>query len=222
MKIGKLLIAVLLLITLWTPLHSEQAGGITPRRVRVVIDPGQGGRDPGAIGIGGVHEADINLAIGRLVFLKALNDPLIEIILTRSDDRFIDPIQRALFANKIRADLFVSIHGNGFYNPQAHGIETLIHTTAGQASYLLATTIQRHLIGNLGARDRGVRRQFLFIRRAQMPAVLAEVGFVSNPVEGRLLQTFAYQSQIAAAILAGIREFATMHSHLLGRVTATR
>lgn len=222
MKIEKLIIAVILLILLWTPLNSEQATGITHRRVRVVIDPGQGGRDPGAIGIGGVREADINLSIGRLIFLKALTDPLIEIILTRSDDRFIEPIQRALFANNVKADLFVSIHGNGFRDPRAHGIETLIHTAAGQESYLLAEVIQRHLIDNLGARDRGVKRQFLFIRRAQMPAVLVEVGFVTNPREGRLLQTFAYQSRIATAILAGIREFVTTHSHLFERATATR
>jgi N-acetylmuramoyl-L-alanine amidase len=222
MKIGRLILAVVLLVTLWAPLHSADVDGITHRRVRVVIDPGQGGRDPGAIGVGGVREADINLAISRLILLKALGDPLIEIILTRSDDRFIEPTQRALFANQVNADLFVSIHGNGFHDPRAHGIETLIHTTAGQDSYLLATMIQRHLIDNLGAHDRGVKRQFLFIRRAQMPAVLVEVGFVSNPVEGRLLQRFSHQSQIAIAILAGIREFAATHTHLLGNAAAKR
>jgi N-acetylmuramoyl-L-alanine amidase len=176
-------------------------------RLKVVIDPGEGGRNPGAIGIGGILEKDINLAIAKLIFIKASADPEIKVILTRHDDRFIAPGDRVAFANGIGADIFISVQANAFYNSSVHGVETLIHETAGQESLLLAQALQRNLIRHLGAHDRGIKRQPLFIRKAQMPAALVEVGFITNPIEVLKLQKLHYQAKIAEAILAGIKEF---------------
>mgnify|MGYP003865283909 CR=1 FL=1 len=87
------------------------AGGPTwSYRYTVVIDPGHGGKDPGAIGIGGLEEKSITLDIAKMVYLKSLSYPELRVILTRRDDTYTYPTDRVLTANRLGADLYVSIH----------------------------------------------------------------------------------------------------------------
>jgi len=175
----------------------------------VVIDPGHGGKDPGAIGIGGLEEKNITLPIAQMVYLKSLNDPQLRVVLTRRDDEYSSPADRILAANRLGADLYVSIHANAFSSASVSGIETFVHETrsASSASYRLAEMLQQHVVSATGALDRGVKWEPLFIRRATMPAALVETGFITNPYEAKALQSISYQSKIADAILAAIREF---------------
>ncbi len=175
----------------------------------VVIDPGHGGIDPGAIGVGGIEEKGITLAIAHIIHIKALEYPELRIILSRQRDEYVDPSDRALAANKIAADLYISIHANAYTSSTISGIETLIHETNGMESlsFELAEMLQEKMVAKTGARDRGVKFAPLFIRRAQMPAVLVEVGFLTNHEEARLLRSLSYQSKIADAILEALLQF---------------
>ena len=188
------------------------AGGdapVSPYRYLVVIDPGHGGKDPGAIGIGGLEEKEITLPIAQMVYIKSLDDPYLHVVLTRRDDQYTHPTDRISAANDLGADLYVSIHANAFRSSDVSGVETLVNETerTDSASYRLAEMLQRHMISATGAVDRGVKWAPLFIGRATMPAALVETGFVTNSREARLLQSTSYQSTIADAILAAIHQF---------------
>ncbi len=178
-------------------------------RYLVVVDPGHGGKDPGAIGFEGLEEKEITMSIAQMVYLKSLGDPQLRIVLSRRDDEYIHPTDRALKANRLGADLFVSIHANSFSNESVSGVETLVHETQGPAtaSYRLAEVLQEKVAAATGALDRGVKPMPLFIKRAKMPAALVEVGFITNRMEAKYLQNLSYQSKIADAILAAIRQF---------------
>ena len=179
-------------------------------RYLVVIDPGHGGQDPGGIGWLGVKEKDVNLAIARLVELEALNEPHLKIVLTRRNDIYISLRERVALAERLGAALYVSIHANIHRDPWVRGTETLLPESwrGGHSQSLrLAQKLQHSLVRWLGTRDRGVKYQRLYLRWADLPAALVEVGFLSNPEEARLLQTLSYQDRVAKAILAAIKEF---------------
>ena len=97
-----------------------QAG---PRRYKVMLDPGHGGKDPGARGVGDIYEKDVVLSISRLVEARLREDPTIDVHLTRRDDRYLTLEERTALANAVGADLFISIHANASPNRGAHGIE---------------------------------------------------------------------------------------------------
>jgi N-acetylmuramoyl-L-alanine amidase len=97
-----------------------QAG---PRRYKVMLDPGHGGKDPGARGVGGIYEKDVVLSISRLVEARLREDPTVDVHLTRRDDRYLTLEERTALANAVGADLFISIHANASPNRSAHGIE---------------------------------------------------------------------------------------------------
>jgi N-acetylmuramoyl-L-alanine amidase len=185
------------------------AAPLLPFHYTVFIDPGHGGKDPGAIGVGGVEEKTITLAIAQMVYLNSLGDPDLTIVLSRRDDEYSFPTDRALEADRIGADLYISIHANAFSDPHISGVETLVHETKPQTSrsYQLAEVLQRDVVSATGADDRGVKWAPLFIRAAKMPAALVEVGFVTNPTEARLLQRPSYEEKIANGILKAIHQF---------------
>ncbi len=202
-----LIVLVLLSGLLWITFPT--AAPSLPFHYTVVIDPGHGGKDPGAIGVGGLEEKTITLAIAQMVYLNALGDPDLRIILSRRDDEYSFPTDRVLEANRIGADLYVSIHANAFSDPHISGVETLVHETQPQTSrsYRLAEALQCEVVAATGAQDRGVKWAPLFIREAQMPAALVEVGFVTNPLEALRLQHPFYEEKIANGILNAIRQF---------------
>ena len=178
----------------------------------IAIDPGHGGTDPGATGGSGLKEKTVVLNVGLMA-----RDMLIEkgyrVVMTRTGDYRLsenlkeDLKKRAEIANEANADLFVSIHANSFTSPTAHGTETYYHDSlsASSQSAKLANSIQRNLVNTLGRYDRNVKTEdFSVLRNAKMAAALAEIAFISNPEEERLLGSEQFQRNAAKAIVDGI------------------
>ncbi|MCX8103470.1 MAG: N-acetylmuramoyl-L-alanine amidase [Candidatus Bipolaricaulota bacterium] len=189
-----------------------QASTGQTKRFLVVIDAGHGGWDPGATGYYGTQEKDISLNIARFIRLLGLYDDEISIVLTRSEDIYIPHRERTGLANRLRADLFVSIHANAHpRHAAANGIEVLVHDDRSLPTYpqnrALALLLQKRLTRALGVTDRGIKHQTLFIRWAEMPAVLIEVGFLTNPTEELKLRSFLYQWTVAQVIFTTIKEY---------------
>lgn len=178
---------------------------------KVVIDPGHGGEDPGAVGPGGIQEKSVNLAVAQRA--AGLLSPVAEVRLTRTEDRALgtddrsDLGGRAALANEWGADCFVSIHCNGAADPSAHGTETYNYPDSGQGLEL-AQTIHARLVPALGLADRGVKQaNFAVLRQTDCPACLVELAFISNPAEERLLESRDFQEAAAQAVAAGIADF---------------
>ncbi len=178
--------------------------GIPNRRVVVMIDPGHGGKDPGAIGIGGLREKDVILPISQRV-AAILEQQGIQAILTRTSDYFVDLAPRVAMAQREQADLFVSIHANAIdRRPDVNGLETYYYSSGLR----LAQTIHNSILQSVDIRDRGVRRaRFYVLRKNSIPAVLVEVGFVTGVQDAPKLATAAYENQMAEAIANGILQY---------------
>ncbi|MCG6133242.1 MAG: N-acetylmuramoyl-L-alanine amidase [Nostoc sp. LLA-1] len=179
----------------------------TPRpaprsRVVVMIDPGHGGRDPGAIGIGGLQEKAVVLSVSKKV-AEILQKNGVQAVMTRDSDYFVSLPGRVNLAKQANADLFVSIHANAISmsRPDVNGLETY-YFQSGQS---LAQSIHRSILQNVTIRDRGVRRaRFYVLRQSAMPSVLVELGFVTGREDAARLRTTAHQNQMAEAIAKGI------------------
>lgn len=172
---------------------------------RIVIDPGHGGKDPGATGVSGAYEKAFNLSLaGRVVDLLE-EDPLFDPLLTRSDDQFIDLDERAAKANDWNADAMISIHGNTYTDPMTSGTETLYRH---EDSIPLAQTVQQHLVKGIGLRDRGIKEEQLkVLSTPTMPAVLIEVGYLTNVEDERFLLSSEGQELAAQAIVDGLKDY---------------
>ncbi len=214
----------------------------------IVIDPGHGGEDTGAVGESGLTEKELALAIaGRLArVLRAAGHP---VRLTRDGDVGRALTDRAALANRLDAQGFVSLHANAWTAPSVHGAETYYMSlddrasdaaaqstadlenranggSSGQGSTLdlilwdmaqsevlnesarLALRVQARLNALLGLKDRGVKQApFVVLTGATMPAVLVEVGFLSNSEEMKQLASPDHQQALADAIALGIRDF---------------
>ena len=174
-------------------------------RMVVMIDPGHGGADPGAVGIGGLQEKGINLAISQRI-QQVLQQQGVTAILTRSDDREIDLDPRVLHAERANADLFVSIHSNAISlsRPDVNGLETYYYDTG----YGLAQSIHNTVLRRTNMLDRGIRQsRFYVLLYTSMPAVLVETGFVTGQEDAARLRNPAARDQIADAIAEGILNY---------------
>ena len=171
----------------------------------VIIDPGHGGRQSGAVSISGKYEKDFNLAVGLKVQALLQKHEDIQTMITRQDDTELSLQQRVEMAELNQADLFISIHGNKFTTPDPNGIETLYSRIESKT---LADMLHTHLMQVTGLKDRGVKMASLHVtRETSMPAVLLELGFMSNPTDEALMLTEDYQERCAEAIVDGIIEF---------------
>ena len=172
----------------------------------ICIDPGHGGKDPGATG-GGVQEKAVVLNVAKKIgaFLEARG---CTVMLTRETDVFVELSDRARMANSAKADLYVSIHCNSVRdNARATGMEVYHYTHALEASKRAARVIYDKLLPVCGLRGRGVKSQDLAVlRETAMPAVLVELGFVSNDGDCAKLVSDEWQERAADAIAAGIME----------------
>jgi N-acetylmuramoyl-L-alanine amidase len=174
-------------------------------RVLVVIDPGHGGRDPGAIGIGGLQEKNVILPISQMV-AQYLRQQGIEVMMTRDSDFFVTLEGRTAMANRANANLFVSIHANAISmsRPDVNGLETYYF----QNGQRLAQTIHNSILRRINIRDRGVRTaRFYVLRNARMPSVLVETGFVTGREDAPNLANPNFRQQMAEAIALGILEY---------------
>jgi N-acetylmuramoyl-L-alanine amidase len=226
------------------------------RLATIVLDPGHGGEDPGALGRLGTREKKVTLVIARR--LKALIDaePNMRAVLTRDGDYFLPLHARVEKARKVRADLFVSIHADAFIRPHARGSSVFAlserRATSEAASWLAKKENDADLIGgvNLDVKDKylaqtlldlsqtatidhslrlgssvlkrlgGVntlhkprveQASFAVLKAPDVPSILVETAFISNPEEEKRLNDEAYQDKLARAILEGIRDYVARH-----------
>jgi N-acetylmuramoyl-L-alanine amidase len=194
----------------------------------VVLDPGHGGQDSGAM-CGGLLEKDLTLDVARRID-RLLDSEGIATLMTRLGDTYVSLADRAAFANRVRNCIFVSIHFNEDNQPVASGVETYYaahQITAGSflASWLpflwrplsdspnpesqsLAGFIQEALVARTRAMDRGPQAgQFFVIANVTSPAVLIEGGFLTNKEDISKLASEDYRDQIAAAVADGVLRY---------------
>ncbi len=172
-------------------------------RVVVVIDPGHGGSDPGAVGVGGLREKDVVLPISQEV-AQILERNGVSAVMTRTDDRTIDLTPRVQMANRLDGTVFVSIHANAATRAGATGVETFYY----QTGLSLATYIQNSILANFNMTNRGVKQaRFYVLRNTTMPSALVEVGFVTNTYDASILADPGQRSGMAAAIAQGILQY---------------
>ena len=213
------------------PVLYPQNSGKPPTLFTIVLDAGHGGKDNGTQNTRlGVKEKSVALDIVvRLSTILKSNG--YKILLTRKTDKFVELSDRAEYANKSRANLFVSVHCNAASSKSVSGVETFAVTpqwmpsTASSRqtksdnikvpgndsdnwSQLLSYYIQRSIRAATGSPDRGVKRaRFAVLKSTKMPATLIEVGFLSNTSECRRLATSSYRQKIAEAIASGIMTY---------------
>jgi N-acetylmuramoyl-L-alanine amidase len=229
-----------------------RSGASGPRPFTVVLDPGHGGEDPGAIGGRGTREKDIVLVIARKLKERLDDDPQYRVALTRDADFFVPLHMRVQRARKLRADLFVSVHADAFVQSAANGSSVFALSERGAtstaASWLANKENDADLIGgvNLKVRDSHLARTlldlsqtaqindslkvgrmvlaemgginrlhkaqveqagFAVLKAPDIPSILIETAFISNPEEERKLRDTAYQNKLAEAIADGIRGY---------------
>jgi len=196
--------------------QSSAAPGIDGKRI--VIDPGHGGSDTGAIGPTGVTEKSIALRIAKRlkVLLEAEGA---EVILTRTEDTEVSPKKakatdveelqaRCDIANQNAADIFLSIHLDAFSGPEAHGTTGYYYEMGSADSTRLADCVKRGVLRRLGTLDRGTKPcAFYVCRHTDMPAMLLETAFVSNPREEQMMNSDEGVENAAQGIAAGIAEY---------------
>ncbi|CDN45652.1 N-acetylmuramoyl-L-alanine amidase [Paenibacillus sp. P22] len=176
------------------------------RIYKVVIDAGHGGSAPGAISLSGKLEKTFNLTVALKLNALLAAEPRIQPIMTRTDDATIDLKPRAEFANRLGADLFLSIHANSLEVPNtATGTETYYYRPDSKA---LADIVHKHLIAATGLPDRKVKTAaYVVIKESAMPAVLTESGFLTNLRDEAVLFDEQSQNRIAQALADGIKEY---------------
>lgn len=169
----------------------------------VVIDAGHGGRDFGASD-SLVYEKHINLDVARRLE-AVLKEAGYRTVLIRSKDKFIALSERSKMANRYRNAVFISIHFNSSWKTSALGIETYYRSSSGQK---FASLIQKELIKNVGAVDRGVKTaNFSVLRHTRHPAILVEGGFVSNNTERSAMLDPRFRQTVAESIARGIIQY---------------
>jgi len=189
-------------------------------RYVVMLDPGHGGYDPGAVSSQGIYEKAINLQIAQRV-KEMLRPSGIEVFLTREEDldyvpngvkgkttrKQIDLNRRIEMANEEKADILVSLHVNATVTGQNSGAETFYHYKS-ESGKRLAELIQQEMIKITGMNRRIAKPgDFYIIKNSNMPTVIVEVGYLSSPKEQKKLQQTWYQEQLSRAIAKGIANY---------------
>jgi len=222
------------------------------RMITIALDPGHGGEDPGAIGRGGNREKDVVLSIAKRIKAKIEEQPNMRVMLTRDADFFVPLPMRVQKARKVQADLFVSIHADGFIEPTARGSSVFALSEKGASSTTarwlankenaadliggvnikthdqqlagvlldLSTTAQINdsmqlakdvlrEIGGINKLHKGTVEQagFAVLKAPDIPSILIETAFISNPEEEEKLTDDGYQDEMANAVLKGIKKY---------------
>ncbi len=172
----------------------------------VVIDAGHGGKDPGARSVLGFHEKGINLSVARQV-AGLLERRGLRVKMTRTSDYFLELEDRAAIANNLRADLFVSIHSDSFPKSSRRGYTVYVAKAASSSSRRAARAIVSSMSGT-GLNSFGVQTaNYTVLTATRGPAVLIEMGYLSNRREASLLRSSSFQNRLAHAIADGIADY---------------
>lgn len=256
-------------VTNTTPISKQQSSAssvaalnakatYTPHLVKIVIDPGHGGKDPGAHGKYGTREKDVVLGIARQLRYLINRQPGMRAVMTRDGDYFIDLRRRLTIARKDSADLFISIHADAFSNAYSHGASVYALSARGGTSEAARWLAKKENYSELGGVDLGSlddkngmvrsvlidlsqtatigaslelgscvlgnlgritplhhktveQAQFVVLKSLDIPSILIETGFISNPKEESNLRNPAYQAKLARAILSGIQCYLKQH-----------
>lgn len=182
----------------------------------VTIDPGHGGSDVGALSINKDYEKNFNLPLA-LTVRDILESRGIDVYMTRDTDKYVGLEERAIFANNLKTDIFVSIHNNSFTNEEVNGIETFYFKTSTKGKEL-AEKVQNTLINNTKANNRGAKvGDYLVLRQTNMPAILIECGFLTNKTELSKLKTKTYQDTLSYSIAYGILDYLNVNREDVNR-----
>jgi N-acetylmuramoyl-L-alanine amidase len=217
---------------------------------KIVVDPGHGGKDPGAIGRNGLKEKDVALSVAKIL-KSMLEKNGYKVVLTRNRDKFLSLGRRTYIANREKADLFISIHANSSRNRKVAGYEVyylseatddsaralaaaenyspelekaqnsytknvflqatiwdMLYSENREESVLLAKDISRSLSRCFVGKNRGVKSaRFYVLKGVRIPAVLVEVGFISNPYYEKLMRSYSFKVKVAKGILEAIKEY---------------
>ena len=170
----------------------------------IIIDPGHGGADAGAISSNGLREKDLNLAVAVRLKQK-LEDLGAEVLLTREDDRYLWLYDRVAIANRTGGAVLLSIHANNHDNRKIHGLEIWHHPDRSESA-ILAKTLADAVLARTKQHFRGIMasKDFVIPREAQMPAIIFEMGFISNREEEKLLLNEEFQDKIIDGISQGL------------------
>ncbi len=171
---------------------------------KIYIDPGHGGTDPGAIGIGKIEEEDITLPVAKYLETE-LKRQGISTKMSRTGDTSKTINTRVKEANNWGADIVCSLHCNSFKQESANGTETLIYSKGGRAEKI-AIKVHSNIVSVLKTRDRGikVRTDLGILRDTKAPAILCEIAFVSNKADKEKIDEAAEQKAVAIAICKGL------------------
>ena len=187
------------------PLSASGLPEVDRGRFKVVIDPGHGGPDPGAVGIANLRETDVVLDVGLQV-AQLLQAKGVQVLMTRTSEVDVDLPPRAALANSSGADLFLSIHANALSmtRPDVNGIETFYFESPRARA--LAQAVQDEMLAvSPGSPDRGARTaRFYVIRRTTMPSALVEMGFLTGELDAPRLADPAHRRRLALAISRGL------------------
>jgi N-acetylmuramoyl-L-alanine amidase len=230
------------------------------RLIIVALDPGHGGEDPGAVGPTGLREKDVVLAVALALREKLNAMPGTRVMMTRDADFFVPLQDRVRKARRVQADLFVSIHADAFFRPEARGASVFALSTQGASSSAarwmankenaadavggvnvktvrdlqvlramldMSTTAQikdslrlgnevLSRIGKVGRLHKGQVEQagFAVLKAPDIPSILVETAFISNPEEEAQLRDSAYRAQLVQALAAGIQRYFDRHPPL--------
>lgn len=241
------------------PAEAKRGKPVVDRLVTITLDPGHGGEDPGAIGKGGSHEKDVVLSIAHRLKAKIDGEANMRAVLTRDSDFFVPLHMRVQKARRVQADLFVSIHADGWIKPDARGSSVFVLSETGasssQARLLAQKENEADLIGgvNIAVKDPFLAKTlldlsqtatindslklgkavlgelggintlhkasveqagFAVLKAPDIPSILVETAFISNPEEEKRLNDDAYQERMADAILKGIKQYFTKNPPL--------
>lgn len=172
----------------------------------VMIDPGHGGKDTGAIGVNGYREKQVNLGVSRQIY-DILTQRGCTVRMTRDRDVFVRLDDRVQLANRWNPQLFVSIHADAIRNRAIRGFTIYIAKGASAHSIRAAKSIETAL-KDMGIPSRGIRRaNYRVLKYTHSPAVLVELGYLTNPSEATRLADPEYQHKLAQTIATAIGDF---------------
>ncbi|MFG6150060.1 N-acetylmuramoyl-L-alanine amidase [Halobacillus sp. B23F22_1] len=173
--------------------------------IHITLDPGHGGSDPGAIGVDNSYEKNVNLSTAKHTY-DELSQAGAKVTMTRSGDQYLTLDERVSISNSYDTDAFISLHYNSSAYASAKGISSYYYDSGKDLPW--ARALQNQLASHTDRQNDGVFNQdFRVVKDNKAPAVLLELGFLSNSEETATVQTESYQSQVADAITQGTIDY---------------
>ncbi|MFB4168946.1 N-acetylmuramoyl-L-alanine amidase [Virgibacillus sp. JSM 102003] len=185
--------------------HTNNQSGGSLAGYNIVLDPGHGGKDPGAIGIGGTFEKGIIMDTADNV-AKQLRNAGATVILTRKDDYFIPLEERVRISNAYNTHAFISLHYNAYPSLAINGVSTYFHSGGDERE--LANKIQSAIAQRIPLKNRGIMQKgYHVLRENNDLSVLIELGFITNPYDLDTVRTADYHDNVAAGVVEGLKNY---------------